>query len=165
VFVPLSKQFPVVDMVLRVGGVPILANATVSESHGIKVGNAAFAQILDAVGLDVDTTADTKSNRLTVQARLKSAPTAPTTTVASRAASASSALAPLLLPTAKCKAIWDAALVVERHQQQWEGGHCVDSSEVVCVDTSAVLRVNSLRQRRALLSHNEKATTSLALLH
>jgi hypothetical protein len=58
VFVPLSKQFPVVDMVLRVGGVPILANATVSESHGIKVGNAAFAQILDAVGLDVDATAE-----------------------------------------------------------------------------------------------------------
>jgi hypothetical protein len=54
VFVPLSKQFPVVDMVLRVGGVPILANATVSARHDIKVGNDKFVRLLDAIGLNVD---------------------------------------------------------------------------------------------------------------
>lgn len=51
IFVPLSKEFPVVDFVLRLNGAAILANATVGESHDVKVGNATFYQLLDAVGL------------------------------------------------------------------------------------------------------------------
>lgn len=51
IFVPLSKQFPVVDFVLRRNGDAILANATVAESHDIKVGSAMFSALLDAVGL------------------------------------------------------------------------------------------------------------------
>ena len=51
IFVPLSKEFPVVDFVLRLNGAAILANATVGESHDVKVGNATFSHLLDAVGL------------------------------------------------------------------------------------------------------------------
>jgi len=52
IFVPPSKVFPVVDFVLRIGGQALLANATVGESHGVKAGNAKFAEVLPAVGLD-----------------------------------------------------------------------------------------------------------------
>jgi len=51
VFVPRSKHFPVVDFVLRMGGLPLLVNATVSESHSIKIRNPVFLRLLDAVGL------------------------------------------------------------------------------------------------------------------
>jgi len=52
IFVPPSKVFPVVDFVLRIGGQALLANATVGESHDVKAGNAKFAEVLPAVGLD-----------------------------------------------------------------------------------------------------------------
>jgi hypothetical protein len=52
IFVPFSKEFPVVDFVLRVGGQALLANATVGESHDVKAGNAKFVELLSAVGLD-----------------------------------------------------------------------------------------------------------------
>ncbi len=55
IFVPLSKQFPVVDFILRVAGRPVLANATVSESHDVKVGNKKLEALLKAVGLDEET--------------------------------------------------------------------------------------------------------------
>jgi len=51
IFVPWHKNFPVVDFVLRIGGQALLANATVSESHDIKVHNATFAEVVRAVGL------------------------------------------------------------------------------------------------------------------
>lgn len=51
-FVPPSKVYPAVDCVLRVRGVAMLANATVSESHGIKVANDALNELLDAIGLE-----------------------------------------------------------------------------------------------------------------
>ena len=52
IFVPYSKEFPVVDFVLRVGGEALLANATVGESHGIKLEALAFWDaLLPAVGL------------------------------------------------------------------------------------------------------------------
>lgn len=55
IFVPRSKQHSVVDLVLRLGGQPLLANATVSESHDVKVDNAGFQKVLSAVGLDEPT--------------------------------------------------------------------------------------------------------------
>lgn len=51
VFLPRSKQQVAVDFVLRIDGQPILANATVSESHDIMIGNKLFQRILQAVGL------------------------------------------------------------------------------------------------------------------
>ena len=56
IFVPLSKEFPVVDFVLRVGGEVLLANATVGESHDVKLeSQALWETLLLAVGL-TDTT-------------------------------------------------------------------------------------------------------------
>ena len=55
IFVPLSKQFPVVDFILRVSGQAVLANATVSESHDVKVGNKQLEALLKAVGLHAQT--------------------------------------------------------------------------------------------------------------
>jgi hypothetical protein len=52
IFVPFSKEFPVVDFVLRVGGQALLANATVGDSHDVKAGTAKFAELLSAVGLE-----------------------------------------------------------------------------------------------------------------
>ncbi len=52
IFVPYSKQFPVVDFVLRIGGQPLLCNATVGMSHAIKLEDATFEKLLPAVGLD-----------------------------------------------------------------------------------------------------------------
>ena len=52
IFVPYSKEFPVVDFVLRVGGEALLANATVGESHDVKLESLAFwDDLLPAVGL------------------------------------------------------------------------------------------------------------------
>lgn len=50
-FVPLSKEFPVADFVVRKGGRAFLANATVAESHDVAAGNAKFGRLLDAIGL------------------------------------------------------------------------------------------------------------------
>ncbi len=57
IFVPRSKEFPVVDFVLRLDGQALLANATVGESHDVKLDNLAFwNKLLPAVGLgDVGT--------------------------------------------------------------------------------------------------------------
>jgi len=41
----------VVDFVLRIKGQALLANATLSVSHGIKAHNATFAKVVRAVGL------------------------------------------------------------------------------------------------------------------
>ena len=54
VFVPLSKQWPVVDCVLRIGGTALLANATVGDTHSVKVDNTTFRSLLDATGLMAD---------------------------------------------------------------------------------------------------------------
>jgi hypothetical protein len=54
VFVPRSTKFPVVDLVLRLNGQPFLVNATVSDSHGIKVDDPKFRGLLDVVGLGAD---------------------------------------------------------------------------------------------------------------
>ena len=52
VFLPtLSNNFPVIDMVLRLNGKPLLANATISSSHPIKVNNERFLAVLDTLGL------------------------------------------------------------------------------------------------------------------
>lgn len=51
VFKPLNKNFPGIDFVLRLDGVPFLGNATVSEKHDIKVGNTNVRKLLKAVGL------------------------------------------------------------------------------------------------------------------
>ena len=52
VFLPtLSNNFPVIDMVLRLNGKPLLANATISSSHPIKVDNERFLAVLDTLGL------------------------------------------------------------------------------------------------------------------
>jgi hypothetical protein len=52
IFVPYSKEFPVVDFVLRVGGEALLVNATVGESHDVKLEPLAFWDaLLLAVGL------------------------------------------------------------------------------------------------------------------
>ena len=50
-FVPISKCFPVADIVLRKGGCVLLLNATIAERHDVAAGNAKFRQMLDAVGL------------------------------------------------------------------------------------------------------------------
>jgi len=50
-FVPLSKDIPVADFVLRKGGEVFVVNTTVSESHDVAVGNAKFQLLLGAVGL------------------------------------------------------------------------------------------------------------------
>jgi hypothetical protein len=51
IFVPRNTKFPVVDFVLRIKGQALLANATLSVSHGIKAHNATFAKVVRAVGL------------------------------------------------------------------------------------------------------------------
>lgn len=51
-FVPLSKHFPAVDLVLRFDGQPVLMNATVGLSHDIKVSNKKVTELLEALGLD-----------------------------------------------------------------------------------------------------------------
>lgn len=51
-FIPSSKHFPVVDLVLRVRGQSLLINATVSLSHTIKVSNEKLKALIDAVGLN-----------------------------------------------------------------------------------------------------------------
>ena len=51
VFVPPRNNFPGVDFVLRLDGVALLGNATVSEKHDIKIGNPDFRKLLKAVGL------------------------------------------------------------------------------------------------------------------
>jgi hypothetical protein len=49
--VPVSKEFPVVDFVLRKSGCFLLANATVAESHDIATNNGKFTDLLDVLGL------------------------------------------------------------------------------------------------------------------
>ena len=52
IFVPFSKETPIIDFVLRYGGQALLANATVGESHDIKLSNRTFwVELLRAVGL------------------------------------------------------------------------------------------------------------------
>jgi len=51
-FVPLSKHFPAVDLVLRLNGQPVLVNATVGLSHDIKVSNKQLTELLEVLGLD-----------------------------------------------------------------------------------------------------------------
>ena len=54
VFVPLSKQQPVVDCVLRFGGAALLVKATVGNTDSMKVDNEEFCKLLDATGLTAD---------------------------------------------------------------------------------------------------------------
>lgn len=51
VFMPLSSRFHVIDFVMRLNNQPLLLNSTVSDSHAIKIQNASFREVLDAVGL------------------------------------------------------------------------------------------------------------------
>lgn len=50
-FVPISKCFPVADLVLRKGVCVLLLNTTIAERHDVAAGNVKFCQMLDAVGL------------------------------------------------------------------------------------------------------------------
>jgi hypothetical protein len=51
IFLPPRRCFPVVDLILRLSGEAILVNATVGDSHDIKVASEAFVDLLEAVGL------------------------------------------------------------------------------------------------------------------
>jgi hypothetical protein len=46
--------FPVVDFVMRIRGRALLANATVSGEHDVKIGNEIFKDLVDAVGLGAE---------------------------------------------------------------------------------------------------------------
>jgi hypothetical protein len=90
VFLPRSKQQVAVDFVLRIDGQPILANATVSESHDIKIGNQLFQRILQAVGLQTASASTAAATASPATAGTTAAAATASTTAASATASTAS---------------------------------------------------------------------------